>query len=148
MAFDYRSNRKFLTEMNLTPLMDLVFNLLIIFMISAPMMNQGMDVDLPQTKAAQDLPTDKDHLVMTVDKDGRVFVDEYEVKVEELENYLKKLVVEQKKALYLRADGNVPYGVVVRVMGEAKAAGIDKLGMVAEQTLEQPSSAKPQDKKK
>ena len=146
MAFDYRSNRKFLTEMNLTPLMDLVFNLLIIFMISAPMMNQGMDVDLPQTKAAQDLPTDKDHLVMTVDKDGRVFVDEYEVKVEELENYLKKLVVEQKKALYLRADGNVPYGVVVRVMGEAKAAGIDKLGMVAEQTLEQPSSAKPQDK--
>ncbi len=148
MAFDYRSNRKFLTEMNLTPLMDLVFNLLIIFMISAPMMNQGMDVDLPQTKAAQDLPTDKDHLVMTVDKDGRVFVDEYEVKVEELENYLRKLVVAQKKALYLRADGNVPYGTVVRVMGEAKAAGIDKLGMVAEQTLEQPAPAKPQDKKK
>lgn len=148
MAFDYRSNRKFLTEMNLTPLMDLVFNLLIIFMMSAPLMNQGMDVDLPQTKAVQDLPTDKDHLVMTVDKDGRIFVDEYEVKMEELENYLRKLVFDQKKALYLRADGNVPYGIVVRVMGEAKAAGIDKLGMVAEQAQERAAANKPQDKKK
>ncbi|EPR35048.1 Biopolymer transport protein ExbD/TolR [Alkalidesulfovibrio alkalitolerans DSM 16529] len=147
MAFDYRSNRKFLTEMNLTPLMDLVFNLLIIFMISAPLMTQGLDVDLPETKAAQELPADKDHLILTVDRSGRIFVDEFEVKVEELENYLKKLVVDQKKALYMKADGDVPYGVVVKVMGEAKAAGIDKLGMVAEQTRDALQAPKLPEKK-
>lgn len=147
MAFDYKGNRKFLTEMNLTPLMDLVFNLLIIFMISAPLMTQGIDVDLPETKAAQELPADKDHLILTVDKGGRIFVDEFEVKVEELENYLKKLVVDQKKALYMKADGDVPYGVVVKVMGEAKAAGIDKLGMVAEQTRDALQAPKLPEKK-
>ncbi|EPR37041.1 Biopolymer transport protein ExbD/TolR [Desulfovibrio sp. X2] len=149
MAFDYRSNRKFLTEMNLTPLMDLVFNLLIIFMISAPLMNQGLDVDLPKTKAVQDLPTDKDHLVLTVKKDGSIFVDEYQVKADELENYLQKLAVNQKKALYIRGDADVPYGVIMRVMGEAKAAGIDKVGMVAEESAITPATpAKQQEKKK
>lgn len=147
MAFDYKGNRKFLTEMNLTPLMDLVFNLLIIFMISAPLMTQGLDVDLPETKAAQELPADKDHLILTVDRSGRIFVDEFEVKVEELENYLRKLAVEQKKALYMKADGEVPYGVVVKVMGEAKAAGIDKLGMVAEQTRDALQAPKLPEKK-
>ncbi len=110
-------------------------------------MTQGLDVDLPETKAAQELPADKDHLILTVDRSGRIFVDEFEVKVEELENYLKKLVVDQKKALYMKADGDVPYGVVVKVMGEAKAAGIDKLGMVAEQTRDALQAPKLPEKK-
>ncbi|MEZ7198939.1 ExbD/TolR family protein, partial [Pseudodesulfovibrio karagichevae] len=66
-------------------------------------------------------------------KDGRIFLDEYQVSMDELEDHLKRLVAGQKKQLFLRADKEVPYGTVVQVMGEIKAAGIDKLGIVAEE---------------
>ncbi|HBR05681.1 MAG TPA: protein TolR [Desulfovibrio sp.] len=122
----------FMSEINVTPFVDVMLVLLIIFMVTAPLMTQGLDVDLPQTKAVKTLPKDSDHLVLTVNKAGEVFLDEFKVEMPQLQDHLKRLVLTQNKQLFMRADKEVAYGVVVRVMGEIKAAGIDKLGIVAE----------------
>ncbi|EGB15365.1 protein TolR [Pseudodesulfovibrio mercurii] len=123
----------FLNEINVTPFVDVMLVLLIIFMVTAPLMTQGVEVDLPTTRTVRNLPQDSEHLVLTVKKDGKIFLDEYQVSMDELEDHLKRLVSGQKKQLFLRADKEVPYGTVVQVMGEIKAAGIDKLGIVAEE---------------
>jgi biopolymer transport protein TolR len=128
-----KTGNGFLAEINVTPFVDVMLVLLIIFMVTAPLMTQGVEVDLPTTRTVKNLPQDKDHLVLTVKKGGEMFLDEYNVKFEELGGHLKRLVASQKKQLFLRADKEVPYGLVVDVMGEIKAAGIDKLGIVAEQ---------------
>jgi biopolymer transport protein TolR len=133
VAFDFRSNRRILAEINLTPLVDVVFVLLIIFMVTAPLMTQGVDVDLPRTRTVKELPSTAEHVVLTVKKGGEIFIDEYAVPLDKLEAHLKRLVSAQKKSLFLRADAAVPYGRVVEVMGEIKAAGIDKMSVVAEQ---------------
>ena len=125
---------KFVSEINVTPFVDVMLVLLIIFMVATPMMSQGLDVDLPQTKQVEVLPTESDHLILTVQRDGRVFLDEYAVNdMEELEGYLQRLVKEKNKSLFLKADKEVPYGVVVEVMGHIKAVGIEKLGVMADQ---------------
>jgi biopolymer transport protein TolR len=123
----------FLNEINVTPFVDVMLVLLIIFMVTAPLMTQGVEVDLPTTRTVKNLPQDSEHLVLSVKKDGTLFLDEYQVGLDELEEHLKRLVSKQKKQLFLRADKEVPYGMVVQVMGEIKAAGIDRLGIVAEQ---------------
>jgi len=123
----------FLNEINVTPFVDVMLVLLIIFMVTAPLMTQGVDVDLPTTRTVRNLPQDSEHLVLSVKKDGTIFLDEYQVSLDELEDHLKRLVAGQRKQLFLRADKAVAYGTVVQVMGEIKAAGIDKLGIVAEQ---------------
>ncbi len=128
-----KTGNGFLAEINVTPFVDVMLVLLIIFMVTAPLMTQGVEVDLPTTRTVKNLPQDKDHLVLTIKKDGGLFLDEFEVKPEDLGNHLKNLVAKQKKQLFLRADKDVPYGLVVDVMGEIKGAGIDKLGIVAEQ---------------
>ncbi len=134
-----------LAEINVTPFVDVMLVLLIIFMVTAPMLTQGLEVDLPQTRTVDALPTDSDHLVMSIKKDGTIFLDEYQVAFEELQGHVKRLVSDKKKQLFMRADKDVPYGVVVRVMGEIKLAGIDRLGVVAEQ--EEPQSTKDKPKK-
>lgn len=123
----------FLNEINVTPFVDVMLVLLIIFMVTAPLMTQGVEVDLPTTKTVKNLPQDSEHLVLSVKKDGSLFLDEYQVGIDELEEHLKRLVSKQKKQLFLRADKEVTYGLVVQVMGEIKSAGIDRLGIVAEQ---------------
>ncbi|MFO7596135.1 MAG: biopolymer transporter ExbD [Desulfocurvibacter africanus] len=128
-----RNSRRSIPGINITPLVDVMMVLLCIVFVTAPLMTQGVEVELPQTRTVAALPTDSEHLVLSIDKNGRVFIEEYEVKMEELKDRLESLVAKQKKALYLKADAQVPYGSVVRVMGEIKAAGIDKLGMVAEE---------------
>ena len=122
----------FVAEINVTPFVDVMLVLLIIFMVTAPMMTEGLEVDLPQTRTVQVLPADSDHLLLTVRKVGVMYLDEYKVTIEELEGYLQRLVKEKNKLLFLQADKAVPYGVVVDVMGHIKAAGIEKLGVVAE----------------
>lgn len=124
----------FLNEINVTPFVDVMLVLLIIFMVTAPLMTQGVEVDLPTTKTVRSLPQDADHLVLSIKKDGSIFLDEYKVEGGELEDHLKRLVASQKKQLFLRADKEVAYGTVVQVMGEIKSAGIDRLGIVAEET--------------
>lgn len=129
----------FLNEINVTPFVDVMLVLLIIFMVTAPLMTQGVEVDLPTTRTVKNLPQDSEHLVLSIKKSGELFLDEYEVGLGELEDHLKRLVSKQKKQLFLRADKEVPYGTVVQVMGEIKASGIDRLGIVAEQTKNEKS---------
>ncbi|GAB7022524.1 protein TolR [Salidesulfovibrio brasiliensis] len=128
-----KTGNGYLAEINVTPFVDVMLVLLIIFMVTAPLMTQGVEVDLPKTRTVRNLPQDKDHLVLTVKADGTIMLDKYEVPEGELEDFLTRLVASQNKQLFLRADKAVAYGVVVDVMGEIKAAGIDKLGIVAEE---------------
>lgn len=128
-----KTGNGYLAEINVTPFVDVMLVLLIIFMVTAPLMTQGVEVDLPKTRTVRNLPQDKDHLVLTVKADGTIMLDKYEVPEGELEDFLTRLVASQNKQLFLRADKAVAYGVVVDVMGEIKAAGINKLGIVAEE---------------
>jgi len=122
----------FLADINVTPFVDVMLVLLIIFMVTAPMMTQGLEVDLPKTQTVTTLPETSENLVLTIRKDGTLHLDKYEVAFEDLAQQVRRLVTDQKKLLFLRADKDVPYGLVVRVMGSLKGAGVDKLGMVAE----------------
>ncbi|THB69016.1 MAG: ExbD/TolR family protein [Desulfovibrio sp.] len=122
-----------LSEINVTPFVDVMLVLLIIFMVTAPMLTQGLEVDLPRTRTVEALPTDSDHLILTIAEDMSMHLDEYAVTMADLEPQLRVNVAQQGKQLFLKADDDVPYGFVVRVMGEIKAAGIDRLGVVAEQ---------------
>ena len=127
-----------LAEINVTPFVDVMLVLLIIFMVTAPMMTQGVEVDLPQTRTVRSLPQDNEHLVLSINAEGEIYLDEYKVGFDELQGHLEKLVKKQNKMLFLRADKTVPYGEVVRVMGEIKAAGIDRMGVVAEPAPQKP----------
>ncbi len=131
MGANIGKNNGFVADINVTPFVDVMLVLLIIFMVAAPMMSEGLEVDLPQTKQVEVLPTEVDHLVLTVRKDGSVFLDEYKVELADLEGYLQSLVKDKNKGLFLQADKEVPYGIVVDIMGRIKAVGIEKLGVVA-----------------
>ncbi|MEK6606639.1 MAG: protein TolR [Myxococcota bacterium] len=121
-----------LSEINVTPLVDVMLVLLIIFMVTAPILQQGVDVDLPEAKA-QAIPADDQKLVLTIDAKKRIFLGKTELRWEELEDKLRhNAKLQADKELYLHADKNLPYGLVVQVMALAKAAGIDKLGMVTD----------------
>ena len=124
--------RNLVSEINVTPFVDVMLVLLIIFMVTAPMMTQGHDVELPQTQATETLPTDSEHMILTLQSDGTIYLDEYKVPIDELETKVALLVLEQRKQLFLRADKSVPYGTVMAIMGRIKAAGVESLGMVAD----------------
>lgn len=120
-----------LSEINVTPFVDVVLVLLIIFMITAPMMIRGIDVQVPQTETRNVNPEER--LVLTVTKDKAIYLDDQQITLDRLQKVLTGL---QKRnpnaAIFLRADEKVPYGVVVQVMDVVKQAGIDRLGMVTE----------------
>ena len=132
----------FVSEINVTPFVDVMMVLLIIFMVTAPMMDSGLDVDLPQAKQVDNLPTDAEHLVLTVREDGALFLDTYQVQLEELETRLSMLVKDKGRSLFLQADKAVPYGIVVDVMGRIKAAGIERLGVIAMPAVDSGKTAK------
>ncbi len=140
MGANVGGGSKFVSEINVTPFVDVMLVLLIIFMVATPMMSQGIDVDLPQTKQVEVLPTESENMVMTVRQDGKIFLDEYPVEMDDLENKLQVLVKEKNKTLFLQADKNVPYGTVVDIMGRIKAVGIEKLGVVAEKPDDAPAA--------
>jgi biopolymer transport protein TolR len=96
------------------------------------MMTEGLDVELPQTQAVETLPTDADHVVLTIKKDGTIFLNEYAATLDTLAPQLITTVKNPRRPLFLQADKEVPYGVVVDVMGRIKAAGIEQMGIVAE----------------
>ncbi len=125
-------NKGYVADINVTPFVDVMLVLLIIFMVTAPMMTEGLDVDLPQTQAVQSLPTDSDNVVLTVKKDGTIFLNEFRTPLDTLAAQLVAVVKNQNRRLFLQADKDVPYGVVVDIMGRIKAAGIEQMGLVAE----------------
>jgi biopolymer transport protein TolR len=120
-----------LAEINVVPLVDVVLVLLIIFMITAPLMLRGIDIDLPKSSVNTIKPEDR--VVVTVARDRAVYLDKERVARVMLDNRLTKLAREKPDVtLYLRADRDVPYGAVVEVMDAVKRAGIDRLGMVTQ----------------
>jgi biopolymer transport protein TolR len=121
-----------LSEINVTPFVDVMLVLLIIFMVTAPMMQQGIDVDLPDT-TTQDIRIQEEPLILTVQKDGKVFLARREIPIDELEEKMKAILEGlDKKEIFLRADQAAQYGVVARALAAARAAGATKLGMVTE----------------
>jgi biopolymer transport protein TolR len=121
-----------LSEINVTPFVDVVLVLLIIFMVAAPMMQQGVDVDLPET-TTQPLRMQDEPLILTIQKEGKYYLGRTEVPIEELESKLAAIFEgRDSKEIFLRADSEAPYGVVVRGLAAAREAGASKLGMVTE----------------
>jgi len=123
-------NDQLMSEINVTPFVDVMLVLLIIFMVTAPMMVQGVDVDLPKA-TAKALKGDEERLIISIDVDRKVFINEQVVSVEILTHKLGAILENfDKKNVYLRADKNVPYGIVVNVISKIKKAGVDSLGMI------------------
>jgi biopolymer transport protein TolR len=124
--------KNLVADINVTPLVDVMLVLLIIFMVTAPMMTQGLDVDLPQT-TAKSLRQEENPIVVTIDKDGKISLDKFSVSQKVLLQELGKYGNEVKeKPIYLKADKSVAYGIVVSVMADIKRAGFDKLGMITQ----------------
>lgn len=127
-----RSESRPMADINVTPLVDVMLVLLIIFMVTAPMMQQGVDVDLPQT-TSQPIEGQEQRLVVTINAKREVFVNQEKVDPALLRRHLERSTAGRfNREVFLRADRSVPYGFVVRIMAEIKNAGIEKLGMVTE----------------
>ncbi len=125
-------DRRVMSEINVTPLVDVMLVLLIIFMVTAPMLTQGVDVNLPKA-AAKAMRSDEDRLVITVDANSRIFIGKVPVEFNRLGGALRQIVSKRPDRLvYFRADRSVPYGFVVKVIAEVRNSGIEKLGMVTE----------------
>jgi biopolymer transport protein TolR len=124
--------KNLVADINVTPLVDVMLVLLIIFMVTAPMMTQGLDVDLPET-TTKSLRKEENPIVVTIDKDGKISLDKFSVSqkvlLQELGKYAKEV---KEKPIYLKADKSVAYGIVVSVMADIKKAGFDKLGMITQ----------------
>jgi biopolymer transport protein TolR len=121
-----------MSEINVTPLVDVMLVLLIIFMVTAPLLQQGIDVNLPQAKG-KDLPPEE-RVTIVIKKDGLIFLNDNPFTLPELKNKLQALS-QRNPDVFLKADKDVSYGLVVEVMGEVKEAGIEKLGMITEPKL-------------
>jgi len=121
-----------LSEINVTPFVDVMLVLLIIFMVTAPMMQQGVDVDLPET-TTQPLRMKDEPLVLSVQKSGKYYLGRTEVPLDGLKEKLEAIFEgRDSKEIFLRADAAAPYGVVVKALAIAREAGASKLGMVTE----------------
>ncbi|HEY3308016.1 MAG TPA: protein TolR [Desulfuromonadaceae bacterium] len=126
------NNRGIMAEINVTPLVDVMLVLLVIFMVTAPMMQQGVQVNLPKADAKAMTPPEES-VVVTVDKGGKTFINKDEVPAGDLRNRLSSMFASRtKKEVFLKADAGVPYGDVVKAMADIKGAGIERLGMVTE----------------
>ncbi len=134
MAVDFSSQRNggSISQINVTPLVDVMLVLLVIFMVTAPIIQQGVQVNLPQAKAAA-IAGQEEQLVVAVTRNGRIYLNDNPMKLEELGQKLRAIRQLQKsKEVFLRADQDVRYGLVMKVVAEIKEAGIEKLGMVTQ----------------
>ncbi len=122
-------NRKVLSEINVTPFVDVMLVLLVIFMITAPLLQQGIDVNLPKAKG-RDLPSEE-RITMVIKKEGIIYMNENPVSLTDMRHKLEA-ISKLNPNVYLKADRGVPYGFVVEVIGEIKDAGIERLGIVTE----------------
>jgi biopolymer transport protein TolR len=132
VAFETKSQGSSISQINVVPLVDVMLVLLVIFMVTAPILQQGVSVDLPQAKAGA-LSGEDEQLVVTVDKKGAVYLNDSVVALDKLTEKLEAISrVRPDRAVFLRADRAVPYGDVVEVMAAVRGAGIRNLGMITE----------------
>lgn len=133
-----RGRRRVLADINVTPLVDVMLVLLIIFMITAPMMTQGVDVDLPET-TARPLRQDKTPIIITINKKGDIYINRNKGSQKLLKQQLTAMAKKgTKRPVFLKADKKVPYGLVVSVMADIKEVGFDELGMITQPALKNP----------
>jgi biopolymer transport protein TolR len=125
----FTKERDVLSEINVTPFVDVMLVLLVIFMVTAPLLQQGIDVNLPKAKG-KDLPPEE-RITLIIKRDGVIYMNENPVSLSEMSRKLKS-VSKLNPNVFLKADKDVPYGFVVEVMGDIKEAGIEKLGMITE----------------
>ena len=139
MAMDASSQRDGATiaQINVTPLVDVMLVLLVIFMVTAPIIQQGVQVNLPQAKAGA-IPGTEELLVVTVAKNGKIYLNDNPMTLSELGEKLRAIrKLQADKQVYLRADQDVRYGVVMKTIAEIKQAGIERLGMVTRPSSEE-----------
>ena len=121
-----------MAEINVTPLVDVMLVLLIIFMVTAPMLSMGIDVNLPRVKS-NSVDVAEEKLVLTISESKEIFLNKTRMPLGELTPKLEAIFANRiDREIFLRADKNVPYGFVVEVMAEVRKAGVDKLGMITE----------------
>lgn len=133
MAADVSQGRNMLplSNINVTPFVDVMLVLLVIFMVTAPIIQQGVEVNLPQAKASP-VVGEAEPLIVSIARDGRVYLNDNEVTPAELRTKLQAIRnLDARKPVYLRADRDVRYGSVIATIGEIKGAGIENLGMMA-----------------
>ena len=127
-----RGSRRLLAEINVTPFVDVMLVLLIIFMVTAPMMMQGVDVNLPRT-TTQAIPSEEERLVISITAKRDLYLNEYKISLDSLRSKLEAIFQNRPdRAVFLRADETLPYGFVVEVMAAIRQSGIKRIGMVTE----------------
>ena len=120
------------SQINVTPLVDVMLVLLVIFMVTAPIIQQGVEVNLPSVKA-EALPGKEEQFVVSITRDSQIYLNDAKLSADDLTGKLKAIAQERPdRKVFLRADDQVPYGQVVRTMAAIKAAGIENVGMVTE----------------
>ncbi|MBO1079651.1 protein TolR [Roseomonas haemaphysalidis] len=138
-----RGRYRAMAEINVTPLVDVMLVLLIIFMVAAPLMTSGVPIDLPKTNASA-LNQDSEPLTISVNAEGRIFIQEAEVPMENLVTQLQAILREQpqgapERRIFVRGDRGINYGRVMEVMGTISSAGFTKVALLAEQPAGQPA---------
>ena len=134
MAMNVGGSGRAMSEINVTPLVDVMLVLLIIFMVTAPLIQQGVSVDLPKTQA-QSLTVSEDRMIVTLSKDQKISIGKAEIPYAELKDKLQgNLKLRADKEVFLHADRNLSYGFVVDIMSILKEAGVESLGMVTDPT--------------
>ena len=136
MSHGANHNDDVLTEINVVPLVDIVLVLLIIFMVTAPMMMQGVDVNLPRTKT-QPIASEEERLVISITGKRSIYLNEYKISLDTLQRKLETIYQNRPdRAVFLRADQTLPYGFVMDVMAAVRQSGIKRIGMVTEPLVE------------
>lgn len=130
MSSPSRGSRTVLSEINVTPFVDVMLVLLIIFMVTAPMMQQGLDIELPET-ASTGVATNDEPFILVIRKNKKIFAGEAEMSITNLGEKLKAIFSTRKnKQIYIQADKAVDYGFVAEAIGEVRAAGIYSIGLI------------------
>lgn len=122
---------RLMSDINVTPFVDVMLVLLIIFMVTAPMMVHGVDVALPETAASPVVSDDEDRLIVSVDRNRKVYINDMQVEFTFLRDKLTAVLENRKdRKVFLKGDKDTSYGFMMEVMSEVKAAGVEKLGML------------------
>jgi len=123
---------KLLADINVTPLVDVVLVLLIIFMVTAPMLQMGIDVNLPRVKS-KSIDVTEEKLILTINSGKEIYINKNKTSITDLGVKLESIFANRiDREVFMRADKNVPYGFVVEVMSQVRKAGVDRLGMITE----------------